>query len=185
MIAPPTIRAFGMVLWIAVLAVVLFGYFRIEVGYARVIDAARARLSAVDDRIDRARRILHNHVALLAARRNIVRDIAVSGRSGGINLSLRGIDRAARRTGVAILSISPAGPAREPQRWLQSTLLHFVVRGSFESFLRFLPRLGREDPLLDVRSVAVTSADRTSASALSFAVDAYAYAVSQPSERPR
>lgn len=177
----------AMTAWAVALTVLVVGYARIELHDVRRVRSAEAEASALRARIDRSRAIVRNRVSLLAARKNIIADIseqASHGGDGDLGSLLASLDRSARRTGLAILAVQPAGGAVEPSknRWLRSRAVRMVVRGSFEEFLTFLPDLSSVDPLVLIRDVAIAPAGRARVHPrLSFTLDVAAYTVSAPS----
>jgi len=176
----------AMAAWVLALSVLIAGYARIEVHEVRRVRVAEAEASELRSRIDRSRAIVRNRVALLAARKNIIADIgeqASHGGDGSLGSLLASLDRTARHTGLAILTVQPVGGTAEPSkdRWLRSRAVRLVVRGSFGQFLTFLPDLSSVDPLILIRDVAIAPAGRArSHPQLSFTLGVAAYSVSAP-----
>lgn len=182
-------RALTATIWLAAAGMLGLGYARIEVrDAARVTDVERdAR--GLDAKIARAESIVHNRLALRAARRRIVSDIraqAAYGSRSDLGPMLASLDRAARRAGIALISIEPksADPAPAKDRWLRARSVHIVMRGTFARLLAFLPELNEDDPLVRVRAIQIVSNDSGEiVRPLVFGIDADAYALADPNAK--
>ncbi|HEY8321115.1 MAG TPA: hypothetical protein VIG46_04880 [Candidatus Baltobacteraceae bacterium] len=172
--------------WIAAVAALAAGYARIELHEARRIGAAETQARLLETSIGRSREILRDRVALRAARKNIVSDIAAqSSREAGADTGplLRSLDHATRDSGIAIVSVESDGTAtaRSADGWLRTRKLKLVVRGSFDRFLSFLPALSKADPLIFVRDIAIVPVGGARLRpSLAFTVGVDAYTVRAP-----
>jgi Tfp pilus assembly protein PilO len=168
--------------WVVAAILLVAGYARIEFHQGGRLAAAEARESTLRRQIARAEGVIRDRVRLRTARRHILDDIRAQGAYGrGAELAplLLALDRSARRTGMAIVSVEPEAPTPmgSSDRWLSARNVKLVFRGKFAHFLAFVPALEAADPLLQFRDVAISSAERRRAGVLVFTVGASAFSV--------
>ena len=170
-------------IWIVSGVLLVAGYAGIELREGGRLAEAESRAQTLAARIVRAEGVVRDRVRLREARRHIVDDIRAQeayGRGAELAPMLVALDRAARRSGIAVVSVEPQSASPDPStdRWLIARTVKIVVRGEFAHFMTFLPVLSIEDPLLQMRDVAISAAQRGRSNTLVFTVGASAFAVS-------
>ncbi len=182
-------RAFAATVWLAAVGLLGVGYVRIEVRDAAHLASVESDARILEAKIARAESIVHNRLALRAARRRIVSDIraeAMYGSRSDLGPMLRSLDRATRRAGIALISIEPknAEPVPAKDRWLRARRLHMTLRGTFARLMTFLPALSEDDPLVRLRAIQISSNDSGGTMRpLVFGIDADAYDLADPNAK--
>lgn len=182
-------RVVAPIVWVVSIALLGVGYARVEMHDASRLASVEDDVRTLRIKIARAESIVHDRLALRAARARIVTDIRAQASYGSrddLGPMLASLDRATRRSQIALVSIEPksAAPIPARDRWLRARGVRLILRGSFGRFLSFLPAFSVEDPLVSVRGIEITSNDSGAAvRPLTFAIDADAYSLDDPNHK--
>lgn len=165
-------------LWLSSATIAVFAVWHVATRDEPRIASAMAAASQFDDRVSRARALLHRRFALRASRDRILADIRGRGSGGdATGAMLSALGRATASAGLAVVAVESAGPAVEDRRSMQGVPLRIDLRGPFAGFLRTLTLISREDPMLDIRTVSITSERGPGRYRLLFSLQADAYRI--------
>jgi len=170
-------------LWSVAAVVTTFATWHVVARDEPRIAATRADARDVEAKLNRARDLLHRRIALRMARERIVSDIRHRGIGDDATSALLGaVETTSRNAGIAVVTIEPGAKEGRADLWLRPRSQRLVVRGAFSAFLRFVTALSREDPLLDVGTVAIDAVKTRGGTTLVYTLSATSYRVTAPTK---